>query len=77
MTNTPPPALANAAPYESVFVSTTLHPSLELAWYEQSVEAVWDVLTCVPPGVVQPGSVCSPIWLFVTRLTPSKVSISL
>lgn len=54
---TPPPAAANASPYDAGFELVTVHPSLLFAWNEQSV-----VLTRVEiwrgEDWVQPGSVC-------------------
>jgi hypothetical protein len=74
VTNTPPPALANPAPYEAVDGSTTTQPWLEFASNEQSV-----LLTIVEVWFgetwVHPGSVCRVIWFIVTLFTPSNVSI--
>lgn len=75
VTNTPPPAAANAAPKELSLGSATMQPWLPLALEEQSVEmdegVDWTGLTCV-----QPSRVWRLIWLRGCRLTPSKVSIS-
>jgi len=63
--NTPPPAFANAAPYDAVDGSITTQPSLEFVSNEQSV-----LLTMVEVWTGEtwehPGSVCRVIWFIVT-----------
>ena len=73
--HTPPPALLNPSPKLLGCVSVTAHPVREFKPAEQSAPLV--LPSCVTPSAcMHPGSVWSTIWLFVTRLTSSRMSIS-
>jgi hypothetical protein len=76
VTQTPPPAAANAAPYEAGLGFVTTQPWFAFAPTSQLVAFTRLLAWAVPFVHAQPAVVCRPICWRSIMFTPSNVSIS-